>query len=305
MADMITLEDITKKYEHAEVVKNVFMHIKEGEIYGFLGPNGAGKTTIMKMILNLVKPTSGVIRVAGEVILNNSCSYLQNIGSIIEVPVFYNKLNAEKNLRLHCEYTGIYDRKRITDVLELVGLSDCGKKNVGEFSLGMKQRLGLARALVAKPKLLLLDEPINGLDPVGIRQIRDLMVRLKETYGTTILVSSHIISEIEMIADTIGVINDGILMNEVSMEEVRREAVQYLEIHVDDVQKTAMILDRTHPDINFKIISDSGIRIYSEIQFDKISKDLVQAGVGLFHMTYKNDSLEDYFLGMMKGGTAK
>lgn len=305
MTDMIVLEDVTKQYGEAEVVKNVSMHVGEGEIYGFLGPNGAGKTTVMKMILNLVKPTFGTIRVMGEPVLTDSCSYLKRIGSIIENPVFYNKLSAGRNLKLHCEYMGYYDDKRIEEVLEQVGLKGCGGKPVKEFSLGMRQRLGIARTLITKPKLLLLDEPINGLDPMGIKQIRDLLVNLKNTYGTTILVSSHIISEIEMIADTIGIINKGVVVKETAMEEVRRESVQYLEIHVDHVQKAVTALDNEYTDLNYKIISDSGIRIYQEMQLDEISKVLISAGVNILNMGYQNDKLEDFFIEMVKGGNER
>lgn len=303
MSDCIVLKGVTKTYGKAEVVKHVSMKVKEGEIYGFLGPNGAGKTTIMKMILNLVKPAAGSIMVFGEPVLETSTSYLQNIGSIIETPVFYRKLSAGRNLKLHCEYMGFYDDKRITEILDLVGLQGCEGKPVREFSLGMTQRLGIAKAILTNPKLLILDEPINGLDPIGIRQMRDLLVNLKDTYGTTILISSHIISEIEQIADTIGVIDQGILIKEVSMEEVRREAVQYLEIHVDNVSGAAAVLDQKFEQLNYKIISDTGIRIYHEVEQLVISRELVLAGVGILNMNYKNDSLEDYFLGMVKGGT--
>lgn len=183
--------------------------------------------------------------------------------------------------------------------MEQVGLQGCEKKIVGKFSLGMKQRLGIARALLAKPKLLLLDEPINGLDPVGIRQTRDLLVHLKEACGTTILISSHIISEIEQLADTVGVINKGRMLKEMPMEEIRREAVQYLEVHVNDVRKAAIALEERYGRLNYKIISDSGLRIYQDLPFDEISRLLVQAGVAILNMGSKNDTLEDYFFGML------
>lgn len=299
MSDVIVLEDVTKRYGNEEVVKNAFMHVKEGEIYGFLGPNGAGKTTVMKLILNLAKPDGGNIRVFGEPVLPDSCDYLRYIGNIIEAPCFYEKLSAGRNLRLHCEYMGIYEEGRIEQVLTQVGLQGCGEKIVGKFSLGMKQRLGIARALLARPKLLLLDEPINGLDPVGIRQTRDLLVHLKETCQTTILISSHIISEIEQVADTVGVINKGRLIREVSMDQIRKEALQYLEVHVDDVRKAAIALEERYGRLNYKIISDSGIRIYRELPFDEISMLLVQAGVTIMNMGSKSDTLEDYFFGML------
>lgn len=302
MSDIIILEDVTKSYKGTEVVKNVSMRVKQGEIYGFLGPNGAGKTTIMKMILNLAKPDMGNIRVCGEVILKDSYEYLRNIGSIIEYPVFYEKLTAWKNLKLHCNYMGFYDKKRIREVLDMVDLKGIDNKPVGEFSLGMKQRLGIARAMITNPKLLILDEPINGLDPIGIKQIRQLLVKLKASYGTTILISSHIIAEIEQLADTIGVIDKGILTKEVSMSEIQHDSLQYLEIEVNDIHKAATILDNAFDHLNFKIISDNRLRIYdTDLQAD-ISKELVMSGVGILNMIYKNDTLEDYFIHTIMGG---
>lgn len=302
MSDIIILEDVTKSYKGTEVVKNVSMRVKQGEIYGFLGPNGSGKTTIMKMILNLAKPDTGNIRVCGEVILKDSYEYLRNIGSIIEYPVFYEKLTAWKNLKLHCNYMGFYDKKRIREVLDMVDLKGIDNKPVGEFSLGMKQRLGIARAMITNPKILILDEPINGLDPIGIKQIRQLLVKLKASYGTTILISSHIIAEIEQLADTIGVIDKGILTKEVSMSEIQHDSLQYLEIEVNDIHKAATILDNAFDHLNFKIISDNRLRIYdTDLQAD-ISKELVMSGVGILNMIYKNDTLEDYFIHTIMGG---
>lgn len=302
MSDIIVLEDVTKSYRGTEVVKSVSMRVKQGEIYGFLGPNGAGKTTVMKMILNLAKPDMGNIRVCGEVIQKDSYEYLRNIGSIIEYPVFYEKLTAWKNLKLHCSYMGFYNKKRIREVLDMVDLKGVDNKPVGEFSLGMKQRLGIARAMITSPKLLILDEPINGLDPIGIKQIRQLLMKLKSTCGTTILISSHIIAEIEQLADTIGVIDQGILTKEVSMSEIHHDCLQYLEIEVNDIHKAATVLDNTFDHLNFKIISENRLRIYDTDIQSEISRELVMAGVGILNMVYKNDTLEDYFMHTIMGG---
>ena len=302
MSDIIVLEDVTKSYKGTEVVKNVSMRVKQGEIYGFLGPNGAGKTTIMKMILNLAKPDMGNIRVCDEVIQKNSYEYLRNIGSIIEYPVFYEKLTAWKNLKLHCNYMGFYNKKRIREVMDMVDLKGVDNKPVGEFSLGMKQRLGIARAMITNPKILILDEPINGLDPIGIKQIRQLLLKLKSSYGTTILISSHIIAEIEQLADTIGVIDQGNLTKEVSMSEIHHDCLQYLEIEVNDIHRAATILDNTFDHLNFKIISENRLRIYDTDIQAEISKELVMAGVGILNMVYKNDTLEDYFIHTIMGG---
>ena len=303
MEPIIRLLDVTKTYNGKEVVKNVSMEINKGQIYGFLGPNGAGKTTIMKMILNLVKPTVGRIEVFGETLQKDSYEYLKNIGSIIEFPIFYNYLTAYQSLELHCEYMGYYDVAKIHEVLDMVDLKGIQKKVISEFSMGMKQRLGIARAMLTNPKLLILDEPINGLDPIGIRQIRELLIRLKNEYGTTILISSHIISEIEHIADEIGVINDGVLVREVDMETVRHDNVQYIEIQVDDIEKAMVLLDTKLRTDNFKIVADDRLRIYDDnITQNEISKALVLADVNVYSMVMKSDTLEDYFMSIIKGG---
>ncbi|MCR8846038.1 ATP-binding cassette domain-containing protein [Paenibacillus sp. SC116] len=223
MESVIRISQLCKTYKGIETVSNVHMNIKKGEIYGFLGPSGAGKTTIMKMILNLVKPTSGEITVLNEIVLPTSYQYLKKIGSIIENPVFYDALTAQQNLEIHCEYADYTHKGVAEEALEIVGLSNVGDKKISEFSLGMKQRLGIARAIVTKPDILILDEPINGLDPIGIKDIRELLVHLKEQLGVTILISSHIVSEIESIADTIGVINRGRLLTEVKMDDIRQQ----------------------------------------------------------------------------------
>jgi len=162
---------LTKAFKGRQVVSEVNMHVKKGEIYGFLGPNGAGKTTIMKMLTNLIKPTSGEIEIFGEKLTNTSFEVLKRMGTIIEYPIFYDQLTARENLSLHCEYMGYYDNKAIDHALELVKLHNIEGKKVKDFSLGMKQRLGIARAISTKPELLVLDEPINGLDPIGIKEL--------------------------------------------------------------------------------------------------------------------------------------
>ena len=299
MTYILQTNHVTKSIGKKELVRDVNIHIKKGEIYGFLGPNGAGKTTVMKMITNLWKPTEGEIEIFGEKLTPTSYGVLKRMGSIIEFPTFYETMSGYDNLVLHCEYMGYHNPGSIENALELLHLTEAGSKPVKSYSLGMKQRLGIARALLAKPKLLLLDEPINGLDPVGIRQTRDLLVHLKEACGTTILISSHIISEIEQLADTVGVINKGRMLREMPMEEIRREAVQYLEVHVNDVRKAAIALEERYGRLNYKIISDSGLRIYQDLPFDEISRLLVQAGVAILNMGSKNDTLEDYFFGML------
>ena len=177
---MIKTNHLTKSFKGKEVVSDVNMHVKKGEIYGFLGPNGAGKTTIMKMLTNLIKPTSGEIEILGEKLTNTSYELLKRMGTIIEYPIFYEKLTAKENLLLHCEYMGYYNKQAIDQALGLVHLTNIENKLVKDFSLGMKQRLGIASAIMTKPELLMFDEPINGLDPIGIKEMRDLFKMLSQ-----------------------------------------------------------------------------------------------------------------------------
>ncbi|QED49327.1 ABC transporter ATP-binding protein [Cytobacillus dafuensis] len=303
MTYILRTTQLTKSYMGNEVVSNVNMKIKKGEIYGFLGPNGAGKTTIMKMITNLVKPTSGEIELFGEKLMNQSYHLLSRMGSIIENPIFYDKLTARKNLELHCEYMGFHNKQAIDEALGLVHLKNIDEKAVKDFSLGMKQRLGIARAIVTKPEFLILDEPINGLDPVGIKEIRDLFKMLSKEYGITILVSSHILGEIEKVADTIAVINNGKLIEEVTMEHVREKNSDYIELATNDYKKTAYLLEHQLKISNFRVIDNYFIRVYeSNISQGELSKMLILNDVVIESIHKKESSLEDYFLSLLNRG---
>lgn len=303
MSYAIRTTQLTKVFNNKEVVSNVNMNVKQGEIYGFLGPNGAGKTTVMKMMTNLIKPTSGEIELFGEKLTPKSYLQLGRLGSIIEIPVFYDKLNGKENLELHCEYMGYHNKKAIQDALELVNLQHIGNKPVSEFSLGMKQRLGIARAIVTKPEILILDEPINGLDPVGIKEIRDLFKMLAKEYGITLLISSHILGEMEQIADTIGVINHGRLIEEVSMDKVKERNSNYIEITLRDSKRAAFVLSNHLNITNFKVINEHIVRVYeTRIAQNELNKALVMHDVVIESIYSKTNSLEDYFLSLLHGG---
>jgi len=279
------------------------MNIKKGEIYGFLGPNGAGKTTIMKMMTNLVKPTSGEVEIFGEKLTDKSYEVLKRLGSIIEYPVFYDRLTGRENLELHCEYMGYHDKGAIDKALNLVNLKNIDNKLVKDYSLGMKQRLSIARAITTKPELLILDEPINGLDPMGIKELRVLFKMLSKEYSITILISSHILGEIEQIADTIGVINNGRLIEEVSMESIREGNTEYIEIVTKDYKKALFIISNTLNISNFKLIDNSVIRIYeTTVPQNIISKTLILNDILIEEITKKNSSLEEHFLNLLNGG---
>ncbi|AIQ16987.1 MULTISPECIES: ABC transporter ATP-binding protein [Paenibacillus] len=301
MTTILRTWDLTKEYQGKEAVKGVNMNIKQGEIYGFLGPNGAGKTTVMKMITNLVKPTAGEIEFFGEFMTNRSYEMLKRMGCIIEYPVFYDKLTARENLQLHGEYMGYYDAKAMEEALELVKLKGVDKKPVKQFSLGMKQRLGIARAVMTKPELLILDEPINGLDPMGIKELREVFRMLSREYGMTLLISSHILGEVEQVADTIGMIRDGILLEEVAMDTIRSQNTQYIELITGESSKAVYVLEHKLGLTNFKVLDPRTIRIYDAIQQLELNKALVEAGVELESLSKKNHSLEDHFVELMGG----
>ncbi|MNW32113.1 putative ABC transporter ATP-binding protein YxlF [compost metagenome] len=294
--------ELTKAYEGIEVVSNVSMSIRQGEIYGFLGPNGAGKTTIMRMLTNLVKPTTGEVELFGEKLTPRSYEVLKRMSSIIEYPFFYNHLSASENLELHCEYMGFTNKKVIGSMMEQVGLKDTGWKPVREFSLGMKQRLGIARALITTPELLILDEPINGLDPVAIKEMRDLFKRLSTEYRITILISSHILGEIEQIADTVGVIREGRLIEEVSMERIRRQHYEFIELQPTDVRKAAYIMEHHLGLRNYKLIDECTMRVYDPgMSPSELTVGLVRNGVSVESIFKRAHSLEEHFMNLMKG----
>ena len=297
MSYVLQTHRLTKTIGGRNLVENVNLHVKKGEIYGFLGPNGAGKTTVMKMLTNLWKPTDGSIELFGAPLCPDSYDVLKRIGSIIEFPAFYGHMTGYQNLKLHCEYMGYYKHGSIEDALEMLQLKEAANKKVKAYSLGMKERLGIARAILCKPELLILDEPTNGLDPAGIKQIRDLLKALSSELGITIFISSHILSEIESIADTIGIINHGRLIEEISMNEIEQMNLAYIEVAVTDTKKAAVILTDHLGVSNFKITDDGAIRIYdSGISVQQVSKTFALRDVEVFSLGTKAETLEDYFL---------
>lgn len=299
MQYILQTNHLTKAIGGRELVKDVNLHVKKGEIYGFLGPNGAGKTTVMKMITNLWKPTGGTVEIFGETLTPQSYEVLKRMGSIIEFPTFYDHMTGYENLKLHCEYMGYYNHGSIENALDMLGLTDAAAKKVKAYSLGMKERLGIARAILCKPELLILDEPTNGLDPAGMKQIRELLKTLCAEYGITIMISSHILSEIESIADTVGVINHGTMMNEISMKEIEQMSLSYIELSVLDTKKAAFVLSEKLGLSNFKIVEDGQIRIYdSGISTHELSKTLALNDVEVAALGKKSETLEDYFLKM-------
>ena len=288
---------LSKKIGSKMLVTDVDIHIRKGEIYGFLGPNGAGKTTVMKMITNLWKPASGTIELFGERLTPKSYDVLKRMGSIIEFPVFYDHMTGRENLQLHCEYMGYYNTGSVENAMQMLNLTDAADQPVRNYSLGMKERLGIARAVMCKPELLILDEPTNGLDPAGMKQIRDLLKMLSSEYGITIMISSHILSEVESIADTVGIIHHGRMMKEIRMQDIEEMNLNYVEISVTDEKKAAYVMAEMLKLHNFKVFDNGKIRIYDHsVSTQQLTKTLALNDVEVMGIGKKAETLEDYFL---------
>ncbi len=297
MSYILQTDHLGKTIDGKELVANVNIHIKKGEIYGFLGPNGAGKTTVMKMLTNLWKPTTGTVELFGSILRKDSYEVLKRMGSIIEFPTFYDHLSGRENLKLHCEYMGYYCKGSVEEALKMLDLAEAADRPVKSYSLGMRQRLGIARAILCKPELLILDEPVNGLDPAGMKKIRDLFRMLCTEYGMTLMISSHLLPEIESIADTVGVISRGKLVKEISMKEITEMNTAYVEVTVEDTNKAVYVLADKLGAGNFKVVDDGKVRIYdSGITTRDIAEELAANGAGLITVSRHAESLEDYFL---------
>lgn len=282
---------LTKQYGKNAAVNNANIKIEKGDIYGFIGRNGAGKTTMIRMITGLVTPTKG------EIEFNVG---LNRIGSIIEQPSLYPNYTAFENMKLRSILLGIPDIRVIASILETVKLADVGNKKVKNFSLGMRQRLGLALALLGNPDFLILDEPINGLDPEGIVEMRKLLKRLNEEQGITILISSHILGELSKLATRYGVINNGTLVEEFTAEELELKCRRYLEIKVSDGGAASFVLEDIFKTANYEALPENIIKIYDLLDMSgEICLELAKNSVKIYSIESKGDDLEEYFMKLM------
>ncbi|MDU0814356.1 ABC transporter ATP-binding protein [Bacillus siamensis] len=304
MQEIIKTTNLTKVYGKQKSVDNLSITVNEGDIYGFLGRNGAGKTTTIRMLLGLIKPTHGKIEIFGEDLHANKKDILKRIGSIVEVPGFYGNLTAKENLEINARIVGIHKKNAIEEALEIVGLENETKKLVGKYSLGMKQRLGIARSLLHYPELLILDEPTNGLDPIGIKEMRRLIKTLAEERKITLLISSHILSEIEQLVDHLGIIHEGKLLEETEFDNLRKKNRKFLEFQVSNDDKASMLLEKHFQIFDYEVHGDGIIRIFSHIgQQGAINKLLVQNDIEVLKILMSEDRLEDYFTKLVGGGT--
>ena len=293
---VIETKNLTKQYGTQKSVADLNIHVKQGRIYGLLGRNGAGKTTTMKMLLGLTQPTSGEVTIWGQPLRTNEKKLLPRIGYLIESPGFYPNLTATENLRIFATLRGVPSRNAIKNALDLVGLPYKDKKLFSQYSLGMKQRLAIALAIMHDPELLILDEPINGLDPIGIAEVRSFIRDLCTERGKTILISSHILSEIALLADDIGIIDHGELLEEESLAELEAKSNRHIRFTVSSTTQAARILEQGFHETQFTIRDDHNLRLHNlDVSVGEIVTTFVENGLTVSEAYVCEESLEDYF----------
>lgn len=298
METVLRTEHLTKTFGNKAAVNDVSMTIEKGDIYGFIGKNGAGKTTLMRLVLNLIFPTSGTIELFGESKLTKA--NLSRTGSLIEAPTLFLNCSARENLKRFAILYGP-DNNDIENVLKEVDLTDTGNKKAGKFSFGMKQRLGIAIALLGNPDFIILDEPVNGLDPEGMKEIRDLILRLNREKGTTFLISSHLIDELSKVVTKYGIIRDGVLVEEISAENLKKKCTHTLKITVDNVDGAKALLSAAYG--NDCVSVDGGTVVISDHNDEsaEINKKLFESGFSVSGIETAATDIESYFIEMMGG----
>ena len=294
--------NVTKKYGNQVAVNNVNMTIKKGEIYGFIGQNGAGKTTLIRLITGLIHKSAGEIELLGASGENELNKARTMVGSLIETPSFYTNMTARENLEVSRLVRNIPGKKCIDEVLDLVGLKGVEKKKVKNFSLGMRQRLGIANALMGNPKLLILDEPINGLDPMGIVEIRELLKKINKEKDMTILISSHILSELSELATTYGIISKGKLIEEITAKELSEKCRKYISLKVDDTERSVTLLERELGISDYEVLENKNIKVFSNLDsVGEVNSLLSKSGVIVESISVKGENLEEYFMNKIGG----
>ena len=299
---ILETKGLTKVYGQKEAARDVSLHVPAGKIYGLIGRNGAGKTTIMRMISGLSVPTRGSYSLFGKT-GHEMEKMLKHVGVLIESPGLYSRFSGYENLKIKCIGMGISPKGYVEELLKTIGLEGADrKKPAGSYSLGMRQRLGIGLALVGDPKMLVLDEPINGLDPQGIAEIRQLLVRLRDEKGMTVMVSSHILDELAKVADCYGIINEGTLLDEFSAEELHRRSGRFIRIRTDDPAATVQALKGIGVE-RIREEEDGSLAVSEQLENTAaMSKAIVEAGIALQEICLNSVSLEDYYLGVTGGG---
>lgn len=295
MENVICLNGLTKYYGKKCVVDHVSLTIEKGHIYGLIGPNGAGKTTIMKMIAGITLPSEGSISLFGT--SRNLNQERERASFMIESPYLDKSFTARENMAYISRLRGVADPHKIEEILALTGLSHTGKKLVKQFSLGMKQRLGIAMALLPDPEVMILDEPVNGLDPEGIVEIRNLLKKLREEKGITILISSHLLAELSELCTDFAIIDQGSVVECLSKEQLEEQCKNYLEVVTDDQEKLATVLEQNLSITKYKVMEENEIRIYEKLsRLEDISRSITAAGLTILTFVVKGESLEEYYL---------
>lgn len=293
---------LTKKYKNDIALSDINLSIKKGEIFGFIGQNGAGKSTLLRIATGLAFPSSGSITLFGQHEAHTLTDSQKRIGAIIESPALFPNMTAYENLEVHRLQKGIPGTACIDHTLEMVGLTETENKKAKNFSLGMKQRLGLAIALLSDPEFLILDEPTNGLDPMGIVELRELIKKLNREKGLTVLISSHILSELHQLATSFGIIHKGKLLEELSAKELDRKCRRHLRIEVDNPAKGATVLETALSTTDFEVMPNGTIKLYSYLEeVRKVSKTLTDHHLIIEHLSRNGDSLENYFSKLIEG----
>lgn len=300
--NILKTEHLSKIYKGYKALDDVTIGLDEGKIYGLIGKNGAGKTTFMRIIAGLSFPTSGCVELFGQSTYGKYQKELRRIGTLIENPTMERKLTAKDNLKIHRTMRGIPDEKLDQELLEMVGLQEVGQKKVKDFSLGMKQRLGLAIALLANPELLILDEPTNGLDPVGVVEIRNLIKQLSEERKITILISSHNLPELYQTATDYIIIDRGIVKQELTLKELEEKCRHYIKIECADTEKLVHIIETKLKTEKYKVMPDKSVRLYDYIDDKKtVASLLYENEIILTEFSSQGDTLENYFLSIIGG----
>ena len=300
MEYVLTTSGLSKKYGKFNALNNLTMHIPKGAIYGLVGRNGAGKTTLIRLICGLQKPTKGHYSIYG--VKDNSKEIVKarrRMGAVVETPAIYLDMTAEDNLKQQCLILGIPSDDVIPEILHLVGLENTGKKKAKSFSLGMKQRLGIAVALVGNPDFLVLDEPVNGLDPQGIIEMRELILKLNREYQITVLISSHILDELSRLATHYGFVDKGKLVKEISASELDNVCKKYIRVEVSNLNALVRILDANK--LPYEVISDDSVNIYKKINLSKLVLALAKENCELISSHEQDESLENYFINLIGG----
>lgn len=300
MEKILQTQKLSKKYKSQYALKDVSISIYKGDIYGLIGRNGAGKTTLLKLITQLISPTDGKVILFGSNSRNEWERNLKRIGAVIENPVAYDILSAKQNLEFYCKLRGISNSKQvIKETLELVRLENTGTKKFKNFSLGMKQKLGIAIAILARPDLLILDEPINGLDPIAITEFRRMILNLNRTENMTIIISSHILSELYQVATRFGIVNQGKLVREISKQEFDEMSEEYIILKTPQVSQASQVLEEklNYP---FKVISENQINIFGKNHhINEVNKTLLMSQIEIEEIHYFKQNLENYFTNLI------